>query len=654
MLSLDDDPLALDGGDSDRPAAPGVNAPPAIRQPQGGGALRGIGEKFAANSATGTASLTIPIPLSGGRGGFGPQLTLAYDSGAGNGPFGVGWRLDLPAITRKTDKGIPRYHDAIESDVYILSDAEDLVPMLAADGSGYEDRRCGDHVIRTHRPRVEGLFARIESSVEIQDFLRDKFTNHELYLFLQQETAALYHETYELAILAARQAQHAFNYERGYTTRKFLPETSWDTLREGLLAGERLQLAVRQMEKAYQDENWREYELTKHVSLRLNFPLAFLRLQTTGICEIELPEWLFDLDYPGHYMRRIKNVTLTIPTDVGPYTGVHCRLTLLSSTTRIDPRLNELPVACCEPEDECCDCEPCCCRKRTPNGYELVLGDTRVVKAYAATEAIATSSGQNDSGLFELSFRDERYLPFEFAGAVSRWRIELPLETNYFDFDTLSGVVLRLNYTAREGGEVLRAAGGADARCRLPGDGLRLIDGAVTCRMRGRPCASTTAATGVAGSNCGCQPRCSRSFLAGRCAGSTGCRSSWRRRAPIRARTSLCASCRAITVTKAVSATANASTSTASPQASTQECSGASSSRPRSISARWASNRSSSGHSSSPTSSARSATSTSWPATSAEPWERCGHGAPCPCRRGGCCCGDRDGRGSHDRSRPRG
>ncbi len=316
----------------------------------------------------------------------------------------------------------------------------------------------------------------IESSIEVQNFLRDKFTNHDLYLFLQQETAALYRQAYELAVVAARQAQRAFNYERGYTARTFLPENAWDSLHEGLLAGERLQLAVRQMEKAYLDANCREYELTKHVSLRLNFPLAFLHLETAGYCEIEIPEWMFDLDYPGHYMRRIKNVTLTIPAVVGPYTGVHCRLTLLSSTTRVDPRLADPAVECCHPKDECCDCDPCCCGELPPNGYELAPEDSRAVKAYAATEAIATSSGQNDSGLFELSFRDERYLPFEFGGAVSRWRIELPPETNAFDFDTLSDVVLHLNYTAREGGDVLRAAAAEDARCRLPGNGLRLID----------------------------------------------------------------------------------------------------------------------------------------------------------------------------------
>ena len=104
-------------------------AAPSISLPKGGGAIRGIGEKFAANPVTGTGSMSVPIATSPGRSGFGPQLSLSYDSGAGNGPFGFGWSLSLPAITRKTDKGLPQYHDAEESDVFILSGAEDLVPV---------------------------------------------------------------------------------------------------------------------------------------------------------------------------------------------------------------------------------------------------------------------------------------------------------------------------------------------------------------------------------------------------------------------------------------------------------------------------------------------------------------------------------------------
>jgi hypothetical protein len=84
--------------------------------------------------------------------------------------------------------------------------------------------------------------------------------------------------------------------------------------------------------------------------------------------------------------------------------------------------------------------------------------DDRFVSNFAALQSIATSHGQNDNGMFELNFRDERYLPFEGAGVVSRWRIELPRETNAFDLNTLTDVVLHLKYTAREGGDALRKA----------------------------------------------------------------------------------------------------------------------------------------------------------------------------------------------------
>jgi len=141
----------------------GVASPPAISLPKGGGAIRGIGEKFAANPVTGTGSLSVPIYTSPGRSGFGPQLSLSYDSGAGNGPFGFGWNLSLPSITRKTDKGLPQYRDAEESDVYILSGAEDLVPVLQSDGSRFEDTTTAPgYTIHRYRPRIEGLFARIE------------------------------------------------------------------------------------------------------------------------------------------------------------------------------------------------------------------------------------------------------------------------------------------------------------------------------------------------------------------------------------------------------------------------------------------------------------------------------------------------------------
>ena len=150
---------------------------PSIQLPKGGGAIRGIGEKFAANPVTGTGSLTVPIATSPGRSGFGPQLSLSYDSGSGNGPFGLGWSLSLPSITRKTDKGLPRYRDAEESDAFILSGAEDLVPVLIKDQNDNWVReelpsreQSGEtYSIQRYRPRVEGLFARIECWRNVDD-----------------------------------------------------------------------------------------------------------------------------------------------------------------------------------------------------------------------------------------------------------------------------------------------------------------------------------------------------------------------------------------------------------------------------------------------------------------------------------------------------
>src|ERR1035437_9967694 len=149
---------------------------PSLSLPKGGGAIRGIGEKFAANPVTGTGSLTVPIYTSPGRSGFGPQLSLSYDSGSGNGPFGFGWSLGPPVITGQNDKGLPQYVDSQESDIFILSGAEDLMPSLnEAKGQWIRDITAPrtvyskQYAIHRYRPRIEGLFARIERWINLSD-----------------------------------------------------------------------------------------------------------------------------------------------------------------------------------------------------------------------------------------------------------------------------------------------------------------------------------------------------------------------------------------------------------------------------------------------------------------------------------------------------
>jgi len=273
----------------------------------------------------------------------------------------------------------------------------------------------------------------IEQNEEMRAFLTErKFTQEELYFWMQNELTTLHLQCYQIAYQWAKQAQACFRFTTG-TDNTFVQFGSWDSLRKGLLSGERLYLQLKQMERSYMEQNRREYELTRHVSLAAVDPAALIRLRQTGQCEVNLPETLFDLDFPGHYMRRLKSVALTIPCVVGPYTGVNCTLTLLRSEIRKSPLLS--------------------------NGYRRTDDqDSRFILDVLPTQSIATSQAQNDTGTFELNFRDERFLPFEGGGAISTWRIELQNEFRQFDYDTIADVVLHLKYTSREGGALLSHA----------------------------------------------------------------------------------------------------------------------------------------------------------------------------------------------------
>jgi hypothetical protein len=178
----------------------------------------------------------------------------------------------------------------------------------------------------------------------------------------------------------------------------------------------------------------REYELSKRVSLVRLDPGAFEALKSTGRCDVELPEELFDTDSVGHFFRRLKSVGMTIADVTGPYTSINCTLTLLSSKVRT--------------------------RSDSASLYREQPPDPRFRYDFVVVQSMATITGRKDSGLFELNFGDERYLPFEGLGAISRWRIDLPKDSNAFDFEAISDIVLKLDYTAREGGEQLRKAAG--------------------------------------------------------------------------------------------------------------------------------------------------------------------------------------------------
>lgn len=278
----------------------------------------------------------------------------------------------------------------------------------------------------------------LDNSKEVDEFLRNKYTNDELYTYLESSTRQNMYQTYQLAFDLAKKAELAYRFERKATGQpNFISFGYYDPGRDGLQSGQQLYLALKRMEASYQAERGHDYELTKTISLRQLNPYALLTLRETGSCQIDLPEVLFDMDFPGHYFRRLKTVSLTIPCVVGPYVGINATLRLLSHRYRWNP------ISTGSGQDY----------------LEKMEGklDDRFKTDFVPIDAIAASTGQNDSGVFELSIRDERYLPFEGAGAVGNWLLQLP-SFPQFDYQSITDVMLTIRYTASDGGALLRKA----------------------------------------------------------------------------------------------------------------------------------------------------------------------------------------------------
>ncbi|MEK7397543.1 MAG: hypothetical protein AAB116_11475 [Candidatus Poribacteria bacterium] len=259
----------------------------------------------------------------------------------------------------------------------------------------------------------------IEHADELDDFYKNKFTNLGLYNYLSSTLNRLYREAYNVAYDMAKMAERAYQFEQDESAF-FIANDNWQFDRAGLLAGERLLLQLQKMEQAYIENNVRTPEITQSFSLALLNASQLVQLRQTGSCVIKIPEIAFDMVYPGQYKRLIKSVRLTIPCVVGPYTNVSAKLTLTKGEVKkADP-------AVADPAEL----------------EELPVGENT---------SISTSSASNDTGMFEFSFRDERYLPFEGSGAISEWRLELPSKIRSFNYDTISDVILHISYTAREG-----------------------------------------------------------------------------------------------------------------------------------------------------------------------------------------------------------
>lgn len=414
-------------------------------------------------SALAQTAIALGYTLAGGL-AFIPQFVIGA-SGFGGSPVAEAYIPDgikfskaaelavttLGAIATAADKlagmatTMGMYQRRAEEWTFQKEQGEIEVEQMAAQIEGAKVR------VAIAEAEVGNHETQIEQAKAVEDYLRTKYTNAQLYDWMLRQASTVYFQCYQLAFDMAKRAEEAMRYELGDKKLSFVQFGYWDGLKKGLLAGDRLANDLRRMEAAWYERHTRTFEITKNISLAQVDPLALLTLKTTGTCSVTLPEWLYDMDYPGHIRRRITAVSISIPCVVGPYTSVNCTLSLTNNGVRV--------------------------KDGVAGGYgdPLAPNDERFVAEAVPIVSIATSHAQNDSGMFELNFNDERFLPFEGAGAVSQWTIDLPAANNQFDLNTVADVVLHVRYRAETGSAPLVALAKQNLAAVVPKAGTRLF-----------------------------------------------------------------------------------------------------------------------------------------------------------------------------------
>lgn len=261
----------------------------------------------------------------------------------------------------------------------------------------------------------------IDQAEEIFEFFRDKFSNFDRYNLISKRLRELYGLAFKSALSMARMAEQAFSTE--LTDEIRLTGNYWDADNLGLLAGEALLNDLQRLEQQYVENNYRQLEVEQSFSLALFERDVLAQLRLSGECSFSVPEWFFDLYYPGQYRRRLRAVRVSIPCVTGPYSNVSATLRMDGSKIRLEPLEHS--------------------SLQTPSSAPAL---TPVPLRH--TVSIATSKAQYDSGVLDFSFRDERYMPFEWAGAISDWHLSLPGAIRTFDYGSISDVILHLSYTA--------------------------------------------------------------------------------------------------------------------------------------------------------------------------------------------------------------
>lgn len=327
-----------------------------------------------------------------------------------------------------------RLEDWIFQRQQALLEGGDPTKKKESESSLSQQIAAAQYQLDVEEKQLKLLKTQIANSAAIDTFVKNRFSNSQLYQWLVGRLTSLYFQSYQQAHILAVMAQQSWQFERNHTTT-FLRPSYWNNLHQGLLAAEGLTHDLLEMDRAYLVDDRRDMEIVKIVSLKDHIgDSAFNTGKTSGKFSFILNELDYDKDYPGHYLRKVKAVSVTVPAVLGPYQQLKATLVQTENKLLVEPNLASVKTLIKNQD-------------ANPNGIKNGLRND---------PPIALSGGVNDSGLFQMTYADERYLPFEGSGALSKWILEIHPDENGNLLSNLTDILFEIRYTARDGGQQFR------------------------------------------------------------------------------------------------------------------------------------------------------------------------------------------------------
>ncbi|MDB6049545.1 MAG: hypothetical protein JWR17_2291 [Pseudomonas sp.] len=294
----------------------------------------------------------------------------------------------------------------------------------------------------------------VEQAQAFYAFIQNRATNAALYQWLLGQMSTLYFQSYDAVLSICLATEACWQYEIGDGDTRFIPVNAWFDNRHGLTAGESLSLGLLQMESAFLARHERRLELVKTVSLRrllhdyqgesaeTGWAAVIGSLRGTGTLEFTLKPSLFDQDYPGHYLRQLVQVSLSLPGVLGPYENSCVLLGQLASSYLLKPDIG--------------GCKYMYQQAQELPGEHDDINPRFVIANPRPSQQIAVSAANDESGVYRALMDDERYQPCEGTGAVSTWTLRFPRYASARQqalFDDLHDIIVHVNYRAMDGGK---------------------------------------------------------------------------------------------------------------------------------------------------------------------------------------------------------